>query len=739
MLGLVDWGRMLDRKNRAIESAESSAASDEIDLGQLALSLWAGKVWIAAFMLVAVGVGLFYLAITPPTYQADALLQLEQGSASLGLPTALQDLVESSPESVTQIEILRSRMVIGQVVADLNLDWEAEPVALPMIGYAVTRFRLPVPDVGLLSRYAKGDETISLDLLEVPPEWVGKPIELTIIDDTQYKLVLPNGEETNGSVGETLVLNPPGFSLRIGELRGAAGRAFTITQRPELSVINEVRSRLSVSERGNKSGILSASYADADRQAAQRILNAILQSFVDQNIARSAAQAQSGLQFIEQQLPVAQQDVVEAETALNVFRQSQQSVDLSFETQNLLTQITRIENELVALAQQEDEISQRYTPSHPVYQQLLSQRQRLEEQRDALRSETGELPETQQEILNLTRNLEIAQTSYTELLRRSQELRVLEASTVGNVRVIDSAQASGGAVAPRSSLVLALAGVLGVVAGSGFVLVRNWMRRGVQGSEELERIGLPVFATVNYTPSVDASGKNGRKARSILALDDPTDLAVESLRSLRTSLHFGMLDAQTRSIAVTSTAPGAGKSFTSVNLAVVAAQAGQRVCLVDTDMRRGQLRKYFGAADTKIGLAQYLAGEISLEEAVLQGPVPGLIFMPAGEFPPNPSELLMRHTFPELVKRLNEHFDLTIFDTPPVLAVTDPVIIGQQAGATIAVVRFDQTPIGEVEAMKRTLEAAGIRISGAVLNGFDPRKAKAGSYSYSYNYRYAYK
>lgn len=728
---------LYSRRQEADRAPVTEAGGNEIDLAHILAILWGRKFWILGATLAALACGVFYLAVTPPIYRADAMIQLEERAASLGLPATVRDLMDASPRSVTQIEILRSRMVLGQVVADLNLDWYAAPMLAPVIGYALTRYNLPIPDAAILSRYARGGEYISLDLLEVPPHWVGRAVELVITGEGRYRITAPDGQRADGIVGETLYLFSPSFALRVGELRGAPGRIFEIRQRGEQGVIGSLRGRLAVAERGSQSGILNVSFTHEQPAEARRILNAIVQAYIDQNIARSAAQAESGLRFIEEQLPQAQEAVARAEAELNTFRQSQQSVDLSYETQNLLTQITRIENELTTLAQQEDEISQRYTQSHPVYQQLLSQRQRLQGQRDALREETDELPETQRAILNLTRNVELAQTSYIELLRRSQELQVLQASTVGNVRLVDSAQTASAPVEPRRNVVLGLAGLLGLMAGVGGVLLANWLRRGVQGGEELEKIGLPVFATINYTPSAAGEDKARNRSREIVAIKDPTDLAVEAFRSLRTSLHFGMLDAATRSIAVTSTAPNAGKSFTSVNLSVVTAQAGQTVCLVDADMRRGQLRKYFDAP--KLGLAQVLAGTVALDDVLVDGPVAGLKFLPAGEFPPNPSELLMRKSLSDLVNELNARFDLSIFDTPPVLAVTDPVIIAQVVGATIAVVRFDETPIGEVLAMKRTLESAGVRLSGAVLNGFDPRKANAGSYSYSYNYRYTYK
>ena len=171
---------------------------------------------------------------------------------------------------------------------------------------------------------------------------------------------------------------------------------------------------------------------------------------------------------------------------------------------------------------------------------------------------------------------------------------------------------------------------------------------------------------------------------------------------------------------------------------MVAAQAGQKVCLVDADLRRGQLRRHFDFPRNNPGLAEVLAGAVSLEDALMHEVLPNLTFLPSGRYPPNPSELLMRQDFAALVETLDSKFDLTVFDCPPALAVTDPVIVGRSVGATVLVARHDTTPMAEVEAVRKTLNAAGVRLAGAILNGFDPRRGGAG-YGYGYLYRYEYK
>jgi tyrosine-protein kinase Etk/Wzc len=270
-------------------------------------------------------------------------------------------------------------------------------------------------------------------------------------------------------------------------------------------------------------------------------------------------------------------------------------------------------------------------------------------------------------------------------------------------------------------------------------LLRRALRRGIRGAQEIEQSGLPVFATVSYSPE-GAIQRKGKGDLQIFAMVRPDDVVIEALRSLRTSLHFGMLDAKTNTILLTSAAPGAGKSFTAVNLATVAAQAGQKVCLIDADMRKGYLRRFFGKEKGTPGLAELLAREKTLDEVLVQGPVEGLSAILSGRFPPNPSELLMRSEFEDLLKSLNDRFDLIIVDSPPVLAVTDPVVIGRYTGATIIVVRHMETMMGELDAVRRTFETSGVKVTGAILNGYKASEGSryGGQYQY-YNYRYAYK
>jgi len=727
----------------ANDTRTPTAPDDEISLLELAGIIWGGKYLVLAAMLFAGLLGALQVLRTTPLYQASGLIQLENDSSALSLPQGMQDLIGNQGQSRvgndTQIEILRSRMVIGAAVRRLDLQIYASPERLPVLGPLPARLRLPDPGIAALAPYQWGAEQITVAALRVPPEWLGRDIPLTISGPGRYEIALPDGSRESGVAGTELSLPDKDFALMVTQLEGAVGRRFHIGRRRFETAVAITQARFTVEPVGRFSSVLRTRYIDSDPNRAERILDAIAQAYVEQNIQRSAASAENSIDFIRKQLPQAQKAVSQAEDALNAYQQQNQSIDITYQTKALLERVTGLETQLSALALKEEELKNRYTVNHPEYQALLQDRTALESQLSRIRKSASALPETQKEIFNLQRDLQVAQQIYVQLLSREQELRVIRASTVGSVRIIDDAYAWGSPVSPRKKRIMGIALFLGLVVGAGIVFLRRALRRGIRGAQEIEQMGLPVFATIPYAP--DAANLRTRKGLlPILALSRPDDVAVEALRSLRTSLHFGMLDADTSTILLTSAAPAAGKSFTAINLAIVAAQSGQKVCLVDADLRRGYLRRFLGRAKETPGLSEYLGKEKSLDEVLLDGPIDDLSVILTGRYPPNPSELLMRAEFQELLDELDRRYDLVIIDAAPALAVTDPVVIGRYTGARIVVARHMETMPPEIEAVRHAFESAGTRLTGAILNGYkQTADAKYGNRYQYYNYRYSYK
>ena len=728
----------------AAPGPDQSKAGDEIDLLALASNLWAGKHWILISAFLAAAIGVFTVLRATPIYQANSLIQLEtRMGGAMALPEGMQALLGDGGGTGagavdTETEILRSRMVVSEAVLELDLQSTAEPERYFLLGQLPAR--LGLPDIGLMPSRAWGNESITLASLRVPDAWIGAEMVLRSAGNGAYSLTLPDGRILEGEAGKPLKLaGEEAFLLEVAELEGPAGREFLLNRISASEAIEEVQENLSIASVSRNASMLRLTYRDPDPRRAEQVLNAIARAYVAQNISRSAAEAENSLRFIEEQLPAARDAVNQAQQALNAFRQQQGSVDVEYETRSLLERATWLEAQLSELALREEDLRKRYTTSHPTYQLLLENRASLEKELEQIRKDTASLPDTQKEIFNLSRDLAVAEQVYTQMLNRSQELQVLRASTVGSVRVIDSAYSDGKKISPKSAQTVAIFLVLGLMIGTGIVMIRRLMRRGIRGAEDIEQIGIPVFGTLSFAQAA-VTNRKSKGFIPIHALEYPDDAVTEGLRSLRTSLHFGMLDATTNSINLTSSAPGAGKSFTAVNLAVVAAQAGQKVALIDADLRRGYLRRYMKREKNTPGLAEYLSRSKTLDEVLIRGPVDGLSVILTGRFPPNPSELLMRNEFSELITTLNETHDLIIIDSPPTLAVTDPVIISRYAGASILIARHMETAIGEVEAVRHAFERAGSKLSGAVLNGYRQEEGAryGGRYQY-YNYRYSYK
>lgn len=712
---------------------------DEIDLGRL-FGLLIDHKWLIAIITGAfMFLGVLYALLATPIYQADALLQVEKKSSGIPALGEMADMFASESEAATEIEIIKSRMVIGAVVDQLKLTNVVQPNYYPVIGK-------------FLARRAEEEDRLLIDVLQVPADQLGEPLKLEFdrLGGTSYTLYNSTGDEVlTGEVGNRAEQGD--WVLHITDAVVANTDSFTLVKRSRLRAIQLIQQELAVSERGRQTGILNASIQHADGQLAAQVLNAVTQEYMLQNIRRNAAEAENSLEFLQEQVPSIQKNLREAEDELNRYRLESSSVDLTLETKGILDRVVELEKGINELTLKEAELSRLYTKQHPTYQALIQQKQELIADRERLSSQVKELPETQQQVLRLARDVEVNQEIYLQLLNRMQELNVLKAGTVGNVRILDEAMVNPIAVAPRKALIVVLATMLGGMIAVGFVFVRSLLNRGLESSEELEQEGINVYASVPKSETQDAINEkllklSKRRSNEViraplLANEDPTDLAIEALRGLRTSLHFAMLEARNNIIMISGPSPGVGKSFVTANLAAVLAQGGSKVLLIDGDIRRGYLHNMMKADNIK-GLADYLAGTSDNDdyhEFVQSGYIENLHFMPRGTSAPNPAELLMHTRMTQLMEKSAQEFDYVLVDTPPILAVTDPAIVGRYAGTTLLVARFGMTPVKEMMYTVKRFEQNGIEVKGAILNSVERKASSYYGYGYNYHYGYAYK
>lgn len=722
---------------------------DSIDLlgifGSLIDQKWLIGALTGAFMVT----GVAYAVLATPVYLANALVQVEPKKNDMLGFSDLNSMLGGQSPSVTEIGIIKSRAVIGKTVDDLRLDIDVTPNTFPLIGgFLSRRYRgesetsVAPPRFGL-SSYAWGGERLEFTRLELPKDLLGKKLTLIAGEQQRFQLFDENDNLlAEGVAGEAFAND--GVEGQIAQLAANPGTRFQVVRNPRIVTIQGYQDALDISEQGKESGIIRLALASSDAGEAVKILNKIASLYVEQNVRRTSAEAAQSLAFLQSQLPQVKRDLAKASDALNAYQTHGKTVNISLETQSVLGQSVALETRISELKMQQAELDRKFTKQHPAYRALMTQIGELTQQQKSLEGKVQDLPATQQELLNLTRDVEVASQIYTQLLNKSQELDIVRAGAVGNVRLIDTADVDlTSPIKPKKPLIVLIATLLGAFVGVAVVLLRKSLSRGLEGPEGIERLGLPVYASIPYSAlQEEEDSKKGRardgvdKPAYLLALRNPTDLSIESIRSLRTCLHFAGLDSTNNRIMISGPSPQVGKTFVSSNLAAVMALSGQRVVLIDADMRKGHLHKTLNTPISN-GLSDLLVKRCTLEQAINTVEIDNLHFISRGQVPPNPSELLMHANFRELLAQLSERYDLVIIDTPPLLAVTDAAIVGREAGISLIVTRFGVNPAKEIELTIRRFAQNGIELKGAVFNGVEKRAASYYGGTGYYNYEYA--
>ncbi|MEA4351895.1 polysaccharide biosynthesis tyrosine autokinase, partial [Klebsiella pneumoniae] len=666
--------------NSVTTNKPATPDSDEMELGRLFGELIDHRKLIIAVTTGFTVLAVLYALLATPIYQADALVQVEQKQGNAILSSLSQMLPNSQPQSAPEIALLQSRMVLGKTVDDLNLQAQVKQKYFPLIGRGMARIMGDKPG------------NISVSRLYLPSEDDDSTpkITITVIDKKNY-LVEGADFSINGTVGT--LLTEHGISLLVNSIDANPGDKFTVSQLTRLKAITDLQEVFNVADQGKDSGMLGLTLTGDNPELITRILDTISQNYLAQNIDRQAAQDAKSLDFLNMQLPKVRSDLDIAEDKLNAYRKQKDSVDLNMEAKSVLDQIVNVDNQLNELTFREAEISQLYTKEHPTYKALMEKRHILQEEKTKLNKRVSGMPATQQEVLRLSRDVESGRAVYLQLLNRQQELNIAKSSAIGNVRIIDNAVTETKPVKPKKILVVAIGLIFGLFVSVGLVLLRVFLRRGIESPEQLEDIGINVYASVPVSEWLAKNNRKSSKLRknqsdTLLALENPADLAVEAIRSLRTSLHFAMMEAKNNVLMISGASPNAGKTFISSNLAATIALTGKKVLFIDADLRKGYVHKMLGRKQGQ-GLSEVLSGQVAVEKVIEHVDDAAFDYIGRGLIPPNPAELLMHPRFEALLKWGSQNYDLVVIDTPPILAVTDAAIIGRYAGTSLMVARFE--------------------------------------------------
>ncbi|HFF4581530.1 TPA: polysaccharide biosynthesis tyrosine autokinase [Acinetobacter baumannii] len=720
---------------------QNTKTEDSIDLKELFFSLITQWKLIALCTILSLVCALLYLRVTPNTYSVDALVQVEDSKgASAALLGDLSQMIEQKSPAQAEIEILKSRLVLGSVIKDLHLNVQISSTENTLTHRLLsgTEYKTEYTQKSVI--FKDGLKSFEVREFEIPAYYLDKTLHLNF-DKQSLRLTDPKTEEVILTVPlnqVNRVAGPHGLWKVAIFTKEQFDATYNITNLSLPATVSAISSNYSVAERGKLTGVLSLSYQGQDKEYITKVLNAILSTYSAQNIERRSAESAQTLKFLDEQLPDLKKQLDDAERQFNKFRQQYNTVDVTKESELYLTQSITLETKKAELEQKQAEMAAKYTAEHPAMREINGQIAAINKQIGELNSTLKQLPDVQRQYLQLYREVEVKTQLYTALLNSYQQLRIAKAGEIGNVRIVDTAVEPIEPIKPKKLQILILSILLGGFIGTVIALLRNMLRTGIKDSGQIENeLDLPVYATVPRSPIQESRVKILKKKKSIpiLAVKNSDDIAIESSRSIRTAIHFALANAKNNIIMIAGPSPEVGKSFISTNLATIFAQGNKRVLLIDADMRRGYMHKYFDV-DVKPGLSELLSGQADLQKVLHKTQVTNLDVITRGKSPTNPSEILSSNQFKELLEQLQSQYDHIIIDTPPVLAVTDGIIISQYTGVNLIVARYAKSQMKELELTVNRFEQAGVKVNGFILN--DIQRASAG-YGYGYNYAYAYK
>ena len=724
-----------------------TAPDDEIHLSEY-FDILIDRKWLVltvAGLVLALGVA--YAMFSTPVYQSNLLLQVEDSAPDAkGFLGDANSLFDVKTQVVGEIQIIRSRMVLGPTVDNTLLSVDAQPKYIPVIGKWLAKKSAGLSEPGFfgIGGYVSGTERIDVKQFDVPASLEDGPeFTVTVLADGQFTLTHENlAESLTGTTGKLLnVVNENGtIALLISRLDGKPGAQFTIHRASQLVTIEQLQKRLVLAEQGKQSNVINVSLEDTDRFRLSRTLNELGKQYVLQNVQRKSAEAEKTLSFLDKQLPEFRKQLESSEDAYTKFRNKNGTVALDEEAKLVLAQTVELQTKLLETQQRRRELAARYTDINPRVETIDAQLSAINRQIGAINSRVGTMPTMQQDAFRLERDVRVNSELYKSLLNSSLQLRLVKEGKIGNVRLLDKAVESKLAVKPQKPLVVALALVLGLLAGAAAAIIRSLYSGGIRSPQEIEtNTGLHVYSSVPFTAEQAMLEKriaSHTGGVQLLAISHPDNPAIESLRSLRLAIQFATLDSGNNRVLVTGATPGVGKSFLSSNFAAIMAGAGKRVLLIDADLRRGHIHQQFGV-ERLDGLSDVVAGLLTPAQAIRPQVVPNLDLLTTGKLPPNPADMMMSDSMARVLETLAAQYDYVIIDTPPVLVAADAAAVAPLVGAVLLVARSAVTQLGELNESAKRLTQAGSQVSGVLFNAMDMTQRHYGAGGYKYGgYRY---
>ena len=412
---------------------------------------------------ITLAIGAAYAVITPPVYEADMLIQVEDnGMSANSLLGDASSLFDVKTQAAAELEILRSRMVVGKAVDTLQLYIDAKPKYFPVIGSWIASRNKHISDPGLFGKggYVWGAESLQLATFDVPKSIEGEKITLTVLSNGTFQLDNPDlAQPIQGHVGVPLQATQDvgTFRLLVTELHAKPGAQFVLVRNSQPKTVSNLQQDLNITPKGKQSGIIGATLRGTDASLTASILNQIGQEYVTQNVERKTAEAQSSLSYLEGQMPRLKAKLSASEERYNALRNKSGTFNLSQEGTAYLQESVASETTLLELKQKQAELMTRFAPGHPTLRALEKQISAVSAKSGSVATRMKALPDIEQNSLRLMRDLQVDSDTYVNVVNNVERLKLVKAGKVGTVRQIDFANIPEEPVKPRKAMVLALA------------------------------------------------------------------------------------------------------------------------------------------------------------------------------------------------------------------------------------------------------------------------------------------
>lgn len=747
---------------------------DQIDINEIWRIIRSSRKSMVIIFVVVMAATIYLTLTTQPLYQATTAVMIKESGNSPSSFVFDFGMSDSKQRLQNEIEVLKSYNLHDQVVRSLIADNSAEELALFGTRYVRKRYRI----LDNFMSWVGQDSTIT-----IVPEKLSYSQRIEVIENLRLTTSISKVREADvlkisvsspDSSEAVFLANRISNIYRNLDLAGGQGELhFVLTFLDSQITKHEARLALVEDELQQFQSKYKIYSLDGSASLLLKDLTGY-ESIYYTNLAELEV-AQERVKYLRSQLSESEKALMEQITNTNnpmivalrrkiaelEAQKVQQMVDEGWDEKALQardynrrinemkTKLTSVTESLILSGWSEEDP---FAASQEIFNKIVEQevevhaaRSRANEYKelvDRMSERLTNLPSQTLQYARLERELRLNENLYLTMKQKYEESRITVAGQMGKVHILDPALVAK-RVKPNKRLNLMLGLLFGLGFGIGFAFIRDFMDNTVKAVEQLERKGLSVLGIIPdmhhrsggpIKRQVANPSKGGADfRRRLITYEDPKSPVSESYRSLRTNISYASPDKKIKSLLVSSPQPGEGKSTTTANLAIAFAQLRKRTLLIDADLRKPVQHNVFGQPRGP-GLAEYLIGEVEDIDTITHATkIENLSLITAGGLPPNPSELLGSERMSAMVYQLEQEWDIVLFDSPPIVAVTDASMISGEIDAIVMVVKAGQTNRAAVDRALDTIKNVSAPLIGVILNGANP-ETLAGKYSYYYSY-----